>query len=273
MGASLHSLYGFNIFVARAAFSLGACCLFPQCVLAIIPLLGGVQVWRPTRAPGAHARWGQWLVPASISLCSSSAGPCLPLEPVMVVAACARPQSSCRQWPVAWVHAQGKKLLWWSCPSPRVPTPTMAPCFSGGPRLLPHKPSVATLQHFQSVSTRPTPVLSLGAWASAPSPYRGWASQAGEHGVAVLTVSTGPFCFTYCRLVTVLFFEALKLPLQVDLPTSERTSQAVVTVPPSQLPPWVTGPIPIFFSFFFSFVLPAYMEVFLPFRTSEVFCQ
>ena len=85
--------------------------------------------------------------------------------------------------------------------------------------------------------------------------------------MAVLTVSTGPFCFTYCRLVTVLFFEALKLPLQVDLPTSERTSQAVVTVPPSQLPPRGAGPVPILLSLFFlfSFALPRYVGEFLAF--------
>ena len=34
------SLCGFNIFGVRTVFSADACCLFPQCVLAIIPLMG-----------------------------------------------------------------------------------------------------------------------------------------------------------------------------------------------------------------------------------------
>ena len=38
---SLCSLHGFNISGARAVFGMDACCLFPQCVLAIIPLIGG----------------------------------------------------------------------------------------------------------------------------------------------------------------------------------------------------------------------------------------
>ena len=46
-GASLCSLCGFNIFGTRAAFSLYACCLFPQLVLANFPLLGNVQCWQP----------------------------------------------------------------------------------------------------------------------------------------------------------------------------------------------------------------------------------
>ena len=39
---SLCSLHGFSIFGARAVFSMDACCLFPQYMLAIIPLIGGV---------------------------------------------------------------------------------------------------------------------------------------------------------------------------------------------------------------------------------------
>ena len=31
------------------------------------------------------------------------------------------PRSSCRQCPVAWEHSQGKKLFWWSHPSPHAP--------------------------------------------------------------------------------------------------------------------------------------------------------
>lgn len=37
---------------SRAAFSLDACCLAPQCVLAVIHLIRAVQVRWPVRAPG-----------------------------------------------------------------------------------------------------------------------------------------------------------------------------------------------------------------------------
>ena len=41
----LCSLYGFNNFLCvRVAFSIDDCHLFPQCMLAIIPLIGGVSV-------------------------------------------------------------------------------------------------------------------------------------------------------------------------------------------------------------------------------------
>lgn len=64
--ASLHSLYGFNIFGARPVVSMDSCHLFPQCVLAIIPLIGSVQMWRlmgvsPLPGPEAvegSASWG-----------------------------------------------------------------------------------------------------------------------------------------------------------------------------------------------------------------------
>ena len=45
VGASLCSLHGFNIFGARAVFSMDACHLFPQCVLALIPLIRGCHWW------------------------------------------------------------------------------------------------------------------------------------------------------------------------------------------------------------------------------------
>ena len=43
MQAALCSLCGFNIFGTRAVFSMDACCLFPQHVLAITPLMGGAD--------------------------------------------------------------------------------------------------------------------------------------------------------------------------------------------------------------------------------------
>ena len=35
-----------------AAFSLGACCLLPQCLLVIIPFIQGAQVWQPLLTSG-----------------------------------------------------------------------------------------------------------------------------------------------------------------------------------------------------------------------------
>ena len=61
------------------------------------------------------------------------------------------------------------------------------------------------------------------------------------------------------------------LSIQADLPASEGTFQGAGTFSPLQLPPWDTSPVLIPFSPF-SFVLPGYVEVFLPFWKSEVFC-
>ena len=81
MGAFLCSLHESNIFGARAVFGMDACHIFPQGVLTIIPLIGGVLVlWLPEPAldvgQGLHfALWlsqpcqGQGLLP---SCCSRS---------------------------------------------------------------------------------------------------------------------------------------------------------------------------------------------------------
>lgn len=42
LGTSLRILHGFNIFGVMAVFSMEDCQLFPQFVLAIIPLIGDV---------------------------------------------------------------------------------------------------------------------------------------------------------------------------------------------------------------------------------------
>ena len=42
VGSSLCSLQKSNIFSASAVFNMDICHVFPQCVLAIIPLIGGV---------------------------------------------------------------------------------------------------------------------------------------------------------------------------------------------------------------------------------------
>ena len=43
VGTSLCSLHESNIFGVRAVFSMDACHIFAQCVLAIIPLMGGAD--------------------------------------------------------------------------------------------------------------------------------------------------------------------------------------------------------------------------------------
>ena len=50
VGASLRSLHESNIFGVRAVFDMDACHVFPQCVLAVIPLIGGVIGVVVTRA-------------------------------------------------------------------------------------------------------------------------------------------------------------------------------------------------------------------------------
>ena len=50
VGESLCSLHESSIFGARAVFGLDACYIFPQGVLAIIPLIGGVIGVVVTRA-------------------------------------------------------------------------------------------------------------------------------------------------------------------------------------------------------------------------------
>ena len=82
LGTSLCILSGFNIFGARADFHMDAYCLFSQCVLAIIPLIEGVQM--------------QWLVPGR-GVLSGSGGSCVPPEHMMgVEAAHDHSWSSCR---------------------------------------------------------------------------------------------------------------------------------------------------------------------------------
>ena len=58
VGVSLCNLCGFNIFGASAVFSMDACCLFPQCVLVVLPLIRGVQVWWLVPGPGVLGSGG-----------------------------------------------------------------------------------------------------------------------------------------------------------------------------------------------------------------------
>lgn len=42
----------YDFFGMRDVFGLDACCLFPQCVQAIVPLLGGMKVYSLCVLPG-----------------------------------------------------------------------------------------------------------------------------------------------------------------------------------------------------------------------------
>ena len=61
MESSLCSFSGFNIFGARAVFSMEACCLFPQHVLVVIPLI-------------AVCRCGGWCLVLGILAAAGSSG-------------------------------------------------------------------------------------------------------------------------------------------------------------------------------------------------------
>ena len=112
----------------RAVFGLDACCLFPQCVLAVIPLTGRVQVrsqegryssWHPVVGPSVVAadcalfwglRWQWWLAPTP----GAFVGSALPI----------------------WEYMVGERSFYGE-PTPLLAhRPLMAPWLSGGPRLL-----------------------------------------------------------------------------------------------------------------------------------------
>ena len=133
----------------------------------------------------------------------------------MAVVACACPQSP------ESTCAQGKKLLWWSCPSPRVPNNGALPLWQA--QASSEWPSVATLQLLQAVSMQPTLVLSLGltteTWISAPSPcphqqMSGLRLQSA--GGVVLTFCAGhsPFCPLHIGCCALLW--GSKAPLHLD---------------------------------------------------------
>ena len=232
----------------------------------------------PLAVAVAHTCQGQWLPPASRSpSCGGSLWP--PLEPMMSAVACTHPQSSCRLCPVVWEPMHRERNSYGGpVPLLRCP-PEMAPCFSGGLRLLPSAPSVVTLQPFQAVSPQSTPGFYLGltseAWASAPSPcphqwmsVSGWGVQGSSSNCLCRSLSILPsanhlLCFPL-RLWS-------SPSIQADLPTTEGASQGWGSFHPSQLPPWGAGPILIPFSFTFFFFPTWLCGGFLD--LSEVFCQ
>ena len=75
--SSLYSLHGFNMFGVRIIFSMDACCLFSQCMLAIIPLIGAVTdvVTRACISYRPGLLFGLWLsLPCWGRVCSQVVG-------------------------------------------------------------------------------------------------------------------------------------------------------------------------------------------------------
>ena len=122
--------------------------------------------------------------------------------------------------------------------------------------------------------------LTSKAQASTSSPHPPWrvsreAYQAGECWSAlILCAGISPLCPLHPCCCTLLC-DSEGFPLPTPCPPSEGAPECVETFPPSQLPLKGLGPIPILLSLFFlfSFALPRYMGIFLPFQKSEVFCQ
>ena len=61
VGVFVYSLHESNFFGKKTVFSIDACCFFLQCVLAIIPMIGVMQVHSLHTLPG---RLGQQLAPS-----------------------------------------------------------------------------------------------------------------------------------------------------------------------------------------------------------------
>ena len=128
---------------------LDAHCLFPQCVQAVIPLIGGVLVQSLHLLPG---RWRQWigLVASGEDLWGSSAG----FSWLQGPGKWQRPSGRCRWYvePLAvatagHVHSQGSEVNEWhsvevpsSVPTPEVPGAIGGACSQTPSRGGPHPP-------------------------------------------------------------------------------------------------------------------------------------
>ena len=134
----------------------------------------------------------------------------------------------------------------------------------------------------QAVSMQPTPVLCLGltskAQASAPSPHLPQRTSISGWGVlgSALTVCAGisPLCLLQTGCCALL--RGSEAP-----PLSQLISPPVRGLPrvwkPFPVPSWECrschNSFLSFFFFLYSFVLHSYLEIFLPFWKSAVFCQ
>ena len=308
VGASLCSLCGFSIFAAKAVFSMDACRLFPQHVLVIIPLIGvcrcgdcclvlGFSVvvvqacpwstrweWRQlTTTPGVCkvGSSGSWTFLGSEGEVQGptttpgvwASGSGISRQPLEAVQAVSCPLRAC---------AQGKSLQSVPSSSPRAP-PKQLRLVSKRPRLPPSTPpaTVALDSSPLSLSLHNQPQSSPQFWfpeaqVPAPSPCQHWwmCIRLGSAGWQQWPPVQLSLCSGYHKPAATLSSEALKLtfcpgrsPCQWGgFPWCRNLSSFT---PPSQgLKSW-----PNSFLSFFSFFLPSYMEIFLIFQQSEVFCQ
>ena len=167
-----------------------------------------------------------------------------------------------------------KERNFYGGPSPSlVLLPIMVPWLSGGARLLPSIPSVATAWTLQAVSI-PNLVLSLqlsfGIWASAPTPhpvYKG-VSQAGERRPTHCVGYLLHFAFhkqvaAFPLLGSKTAPSSLISPLVRGLLRCGNISSFTVPSPDRPHPD----------SCCFLSVLLSYVGVFLSFQRSEVFCR
>ena len=132
--------------------------------------------------------------------------------------------------------------------------------------------------HSQTQSS-PCDLTEAGASAPRPHPPRRVSRQASWTGeccsALIFCAGISPLCPPHpCGCALLRGSEASRLRHPQSPPTKGLPS-VWQTFPPSQLPPTSAGPIPILLSLFFlfSFALPRYVGIFLPFGMSDLFCQ
>ena len=175
MGVSLCSLGSLIFLGPRPVRVLDACCLFPQHMLAIIPLIG----WVPgeVRALTGAQSWD----PNGIS------SPHPPLETEMEAVACTYPWNSCGWCPVAWQHTLMEKEAPKATPPPSSWASQKWCLASFRPRLLPFFPYFLGCGEPHPCPLRQLIYVHSPSWLLKPKSQQLalahpniWASQAGE---------------------------------------------------------------------------------------------
>ena len=276
---SLHTCMGLTFFWHEGCFGLDACYLFPQCVQAVICLTVDVLLHilcmllgrqhcdhclltRPLLRTVVYAclknpRWQKQLMPtpgACVSVSLSPESPYVEKEALMVVP----PLHSCapQQWHLASMAGTGFFLYSFYCGTPYPSALRLSPYsqlqsypWVWPPKLKPQHPVLACPmdEHLRLVHARQWQKLSVQISLS--------------------------LCFSPCKPVAVLSSESLKPLLCLFLSPGQWGDFSMWTPFPftaSSQSPWY---FLILNLFFFSFVLPHYMTVFLSFWKAEVFFQ
>ena len=267
----------------RAVFGVDACHLFPECVLAIIPLMEGVQVHGPCALPGGG---GQLLASGCGTLSSSNLhllrGRCPSLDSKMAAAAHAWPWSSCRWCCATWEHVEKEAPMAGLPLSSRTPQQWSLASLVG-PGFFPYSLGCSTPQRNPlRLSSRSKPQPSSQGLPPKPEPQHPacacpprQATQAGDCQAALPSVQVS-LRFALSTPVAVLSSKTLKLPLCPhqwgDFPACGNISS--FTAPSQKCRSHHDSFLSLSFSvILFSFALPSYLEIFLNFWESEVFCQ